>query len=94
MGRRENKQEVHRTAILAILLIQICRCLQIKKNAVPSTREGNSSIQVQLDFAPPAMLALQLQVNLKKDGNLPTNPTDYMLESKFTGFDHAAFGTV
>ena len=40
------------------------------------------------------MLALQLQVNLKKDGNLPTNPTDYMLESKFTGFDHAAFGTV
>ena len=92
MGRRENKQEVHRTAILAILLIQICRCLQIKKNAVPSTREGNSPIQVPLDFVPPAMLVLQLQV--KKDGTLPTNPTDYILESKCTGFDDAAFGNV
>ena len=41
---------------------------------LPSTREGNSPIQVPLDSLP-AMLALQLQV--QKDGTLPTNPTNY-----------------
>ena len=46
LGRRENEQEVHRSAILAILLIQISRWLQIEnKNSVPSTREGNSPIR-------------------------------------------------
>ena len=43
--------------------------------AVPSTREGNSPIPVPLDSVPPGLRALQLQV--KKNGTLPTNPTDY-----------------
>ena len=30
LGRKENEQEVHRSAILAILLIQISRCLKKK----------------------------------------------------------------
>ena len=49
--------------------------------AVPSTREENSPIPdpillpVRLDSMQLAMLALQLRV--KKNGNLPTNPTDF-----------------
>ena len=43
--------------------------------AVSSTREGNSPIPVPFDSVLPAMRALQLQV--KNDGTLPTNPTDY-----------------
>ena len=43
--------------------------------AVPSTREGNSPIPLPLDLVPPGILALQLLV--KNNGTLPTNPTDY-----------------
>ena len=45
LSRRGNEQEVHRSAILAILLIQISRYLQIEKKKrfqLPSTKEGNS----------------------------------------------------
>ena len=74
------------------LLIQISRCLQIEKKCCSkhkrgkftntctkqkkkSTREGNAPIPVPLDPVQPAMRALQLRV--KKDGTLPTNPTYY-----------------
>ena len=40
-----------------------------------SKHEGNSSIPVLMYSVPPGMRALQLRV--KKDGTLPTNPTDY-----------------
>ena len=40
MGRRENEQEVHRPEILAILLIQISRCLQIIKKCRSKHKRG------------------------------------------------------
>ena len=44
-------------------------------SAVPSTREGNSPVQVPLGAVQLAMLALHLGV--RKDGPLPANPTEY-----------------
>ena len=78
--KRKGTDSAQRSAFLAILLILISRCLQIEKKmryrvAVPRTREENSPIPVPLDSKPPAMRALQLRV--KKDGTLPTNPTDH-----------------
>ena len=43
--------------------------------AIPSTREGSSPTPVPLDSVPSGMRALQLRV--KNEGHVPTNPTDY-----------------
>ena len=84
LGRREKEQQVHGSAILAILLIQT-REFQVIANrkklryrdAVPRTREGNSPIPVPSDSVPPASAMRGLHLRVKKDGTLPTNPTDY-----------------
>ena len=90
LGKREKEQQVqihqypyqvHNMLFLAQVgkIHQFLNQIQIEKKSTPQcnskTKGGNSPIPVQLDSVPPGMRALQLQ--FKKDGTLPRNPTDY-----------------